>query len=144
MKRRRKVRVWHETNEPTIGKNINWKGWGANQIVKILNELRKVGEVPTIRGVWYILVSKFPQHIPNTKTIYQSYDKVTVFCRKRKLGYPAIAEDAFSDDTRVIIEIDSDIFVFGESIADKVIHDIKDSRSGYYIPRWYKQRNYCM
>jgi hypothetical protein len=67
--KRRKIRVWHETNEPTIGKKINWKGWGANEIVKILLELLQVGEIPSIRGVWYILVSKFPNYIPNTKTI---------------------------------------------------------------------------
>jgi hypothetical protein len=141
--RRRKVRVWHETNEPTIGKKINWKGWGAKEIVKILSELMKVDEVPTIRGVWYILVSKFPQHIPNTRTIYQSYDHVTVLCRKREIGYPSIAEDAFSDDTRIIIEIDKDSFIDGQKVADIVIQNVKDARPGYYIPRWYMQKNYC-
>jgi hypothetical protein len=141
--RRRKVRVWHETNEPTIGKKINWKGWGAKQIVKILSELMKVGEVPTIRGVWYILVSKFPQHIPNTRTIYQSYDHVTVLCRKREIGYPTIAEDSFSDDTRIIIEIDKDSFIDGQKVADIVIQNVKDARSRYYVPHWYMQKNYC-
>ena len=140
---RRKVRVWHETNEPTIGKRINWKGWGANEIVKILAELLREGEVPSIRGVWYILVSKFPKYIPNTRTIYQSYDHVTVLCRKREMGYPSITEDAFSDDTRIIINIDSDSFVDGRSVADASIQNVKDARSKYYIPRWYMQKNYC-
>lgn len=141
--KRRKVRVWHERNEPTIGQNINWKGWGAKEIVKILEELLKVGEVPSIRGVWYILVSKFPNYIPNTKTIYQSYDKITVLCRQRIIGYPRIAEDAFSDDTRIILDIDSDTFVYGKEVADAVLQAVKNSREGYYIPRWYKQKNYC-
>ena len=130
--RRRKIRVWHETSEPTIGQKINWKGWGAKEIVKILEELLKVGEVPSIRGVWYILVSKFPNYIPNTKTIYQSYDKITVLCRQRIIGYPHIAEDAFSDDTRIILDIDSDTFVYGEEGADVVLHAVKDSREGIY------------
>ena len=141
--RRRKIRVWHQTDEPTIGKKINWKGWGANEIVKILSDLLREGEVPSIRGVWYILVSKFPKFIPNTRTIYQSYDHVTVLCRKREIGYPSIAEDAFSDDTRIIINIDRDSFVDGQSVADASIQDVKDVRSKYYVPRWYMQKNYC-
>jgi hypothetical protein len=143
MKRHRKVRVWHHTTELKIGEKINWKGRGAQEIVNILNELKKVSEVPTIRGVWYILISKFPKDIPNTKTIYQSYDKVTVYCRDRKIGYPPIAEDAFSDDTRVIVEIDSDKFVLGVDAADESLKDVKNSRLAYYVPRWYMQKNYC-
>jgi hypothetical protein len=141
--RSRKVRVWHETLEPKIGKNINWKGWGAKEIVTILDELKKVGETPTIRGVWYILVSKFPKVIPNTKTIYQSYDKITVTCRDGVIGYPHIPPDAFADDTRIIIQIDSDQFVYGTDVADAAIKNVKYLRSNYYVPRWYKQKNYC-
>jgi len=53
----RKVRVWAPKTELKIGGKINWKGRGAQEILNILDELKKVGEVPTIRGVWYILVS---------------------------------------------------------------------------------------
>jgi hypothetical protein len=139
----RKVRTYAPKTELKIGGKINWKSRGAQEIVNILNELKKVGEVPTIRGVWYILVSKFPNEIPNTKTIYQSYDKVTVYCRDGIIGYPIIAVDAFADDTRVIIGIDSDQFVFGMDAADAAIQNVKDSRLNYYVPLWYKQKNYC-
>jgi hypothetical protein len=139
----RKVRVWAPKTELKIGGKINWKGRGAQEIINILDELKKVGEVPTIRGVWYILVSKFPREISNTKTIYQSYDKITVACRDGVIGYPTIAVDAFADDTRVIIGIDSDQFVFGADAADAAIQHVKDTRLIYYVPRWYKQKNYC-
>jgi hypothetical protein len=139
----RKVRVWAPKTELKVGGKINWKGRGAQEIINILNELKKVGEVPTIRGVWYILVSKFPKEIPNTKTIYQSYDKITVACRDGIVGYPTIPVDAFADDTRVIIGIDSDQFAFGADVADAAIQNLKDTRLNYYVPRWYKQKNYC-
>ena len=141
--KQRKVRVWAPKLELRIGGKINWKGRGAQEIVNILEELKKVGEVPTIRGVWYILVSKFPKEIPNTKTTYQSFNKITVDCRNGVVGYPKIPVNAFADDTRVIIGIHSDQFVFGVDTADAAIQTLKDTRLNYRIPRWYKQKNYC-
>lgn len=124
------------------GKNINWKGWGAYRIVEILDELRKEFEVPTVRGIWYILVSRFPKYIANVKSIYQSYDNITVICREGQVGYPRIDQDAFSDDTRRILDIESDEFISGANSADGTIQRVKDARSRYYIPRWYMQLNY--
>lgn len=141
----RKQRVSRPSDEPLTGKKkrINWQGWALYEIVEILNELKEVGETPTIRGVWYILVSKHPEYIPNTKGVYQSYDDATVKARERQPAYPVIAEDAFADDTRFIIGIDNDAFTLGADVADVSIENVKEIGSKYYIPRWYKQQNYC-
>ncbi|MGA7368756.1 MAG: hypothetical protein WBX01_06465, partial [Nitrososphaeraceae archaeon] len=140
--RKRKVRTWFQDDSPMHGDNINWKGWGANRIVEILNELRKQFEIPTVRGVWYILVSRYPKYIANVKSIYQSYDSITVKCRNGQVGYPRISQDAFSDDTRRILDIDNDEFISGVDSAEGTIQSVKDARERYHIPRWYMQPNY--
>lgn len=103
------------------GDNINWKGWGAYRIKEILDELYKELEIPTVRGIWYILVSRFPKYISNVKSIYQSYDHITVICREGQVGYPKIDQDAFSDDTRRILDINKDEFINGVVSADGTI-----------------------
>ena len=117
--------------------NINWKGKFIPIINLILKELEAEGEKPSIRGVYYILVSRYKDEIPNNRSTYGSYDKATVNARKDGV----IAEDAFTDDTRRIINIEDD-FITGQEHFNSVLGDLKNARESYFIPRWYMQTNY--
>ena len=117
--------------------NINWKGKFIPIINAILKELEAEGEKPSIRGVYYILVSRYKDEIPNTRSTYGSYDKATVKAREGGI----IPEDAFTDDTRRIINID-DEFVTGEEHFHTLVDNLRDARQSYSIPRWYMQPKY--
>ncbi|MFL6507880.1 MAG: hypothetical protein ACJ704_08090 [Nitrososphaeraceae archaeon] len=124
-------------------KNVNWKNEFIPNINNILDELAEDGEKPSVRGMWYILVSRYPDKIPNIPSMYSSYDKAITKARRGEYGEgkSRLEEDAFVDNVRQIIDID-DIYQTPCEYLQRYIDRIKEAHENYTIPRWYKQPNY--
>lgn len=127
----------------TPRKNVDWKNEFIPIIKNNLDELTQQGEKPSVRGMWYILVSRYPDQISNIPSMYSSYDKAITKARKGDYGTgkSRLEEDAFVDNVRQIIDID-DGYVTDENYIQRGIYHIKYTRESYTIPRWYKQSNY--
>lgn len=88
-------------------KNVDWKNEFIPIINNILDQLARYGEKPSVRGMWYILVSRYPDRISNIPSMYSSYDKAITKARKAEYGEgkSRLEEDAFVDNVRQIIDI---------------------------------------
>ena len=108
-----------------------------------MDELAQHGEKPSVRGMWYILVSRYPDKISNIPSMYSSYDKAITKAKKGEYGEgkSRLEEDAFVDNVRQVIDIDDD-YETDESYIQRGIDHIRDAYQKYSIPRWYKQPNY--
>jgi hypothetical protein len=94
----------------TRRKNVDWKDEFIPIIKNILDELAHDGEKPSVRGMWYILVSRYPDKISNIPSMYSSFDKAITKARKREYDEPKrteeenennrLEEDAFVDNVR--------------------------------------------
>ena len=124
-------------------KNVDWKNEFIPVIKNILDELKQEGEKPSVRGTWYILVSRYPDRISNVPSMYSSYDKAITKARKGEYGEgeSRLEEDAFVDNVRQIIDIDDD-YETDENYIQRGINYIRHASQKYTIPRWYKQPNY--
>jgi hypothetical protein len=124
-------------------KNVDWKNEFIPIISDILDELSRDGEKSSVRGMWYILVSRYPDKISNIPSMYSSYDKAITKARKGEYGEgkSRLEEDAFVDNVRQIIDINDD-YEPPSSYIQRGINHIADARKTYTIPRWYKQLNY--
>jgi hypothetical protein len=66
--------------------------WKDKFIPKIKDEVEELEanyrerERPIFRSMWYILVSKYPKIIPNTSSMYSSYDKAISKARRGEYG----------------------------------------------------------
>lgn len=126
----------------TRRKNVDWKNEFIPIINNILHELAEDGEKPSVRGMWYILVSRYPDKISNVPSMYSSYDKAITKARKGEYGEgKSLEEDAFVDNVRQIIDIDDD-YETADSYIQRDINHIRQAHQKYTIPRWYKQSNY--
>jgi hypothetical protein len=124
--------------------NIDWE-WKFIEIINdILKELGNEGEIPSIRGMYYILVSRYPKEIANTRSTYSSFDRATVKARKREYKSnpkAVIEEDAFVDNIRRILDI-ADTFITGRELVDNLNAALNNAANSYSIPRWNGQPNY--
>jgi hypothetical protein len=91
--------------------------------------------------MWYVLVSTFPKVIPNTRSIYTSFDKAITRQEGGLTGYPRIDEDTFVDNVRSVLDTD-DKFISGKEQVNAGIQNLRDSKKNYSIPRWHKQLNH--
>jgi hypothetical protein len=131
------------TTALTRRKNVDWKNEFIPIIKYILAELACDDEKPSVRGMWYILVSRYPNKIPNIPSMYSSYDKAITKARKGEYGEgkSRLEEDAFVDNVRHIIDID-DVYETARDYIQRGIYHIAEAHKRYTIPRWDKQCNY--
>jgi hypothetical protein len=123
-------------------KNVDWKNEFIPIINDILHELARDGEKPSDRGMWYILVSRYPDKISNISSMYSSFDKAITKARKGEYGTESrLEEDAFVDNVRQIIDID-DVYRSGYDYIIRGRNYIRHAYQNYTIPRWHKQPNY--
>jgi hypothetical protein len=130
---------------------VKWKDHFIPIIKEILKELVADGEKPSVRGMWYILVSRYPDKISNIPSMYSSYDKAITKARKREYDDPKrteeeneknrLDEDAFVDNVRQIIDID-DVYKTPDEYIQRGTNYIKKANENYTIPRSHKQPNY--
>lgn len=120
----------------TARKNRNWQKDVLPYVNERLMAFRQEGVLPTVRGMFYALVSL--QVTNNTKSDYvQLVSKLTDW-RENNI----IPLHSFVDNSRRIIEIDDDLRP--EEYVGAGISYPDNAPNGYYdtIPRWYKQPHY--
>jgi hypothetical protein len=113
-------------------------GKWQKQIIPIVKEkLRAYTYKPTIRGMFYNLVSD-----GKLQNIHKQYKGLTsALSVARRNG--TIPMDAFVDTTRWIDDI-KDVYQKPEKYIQKIIDKLKTSRNDYFdiIPRWHGQKHY--
>jgi hypothetical protein len=122
----------------TSQQNIDWKNKGIPVVSERLAELQglRMGK-PTVREIYYYLVSI--RFIPNTKSMYNSFDHATV--NARKIG--SLPVNCFVDNSRRIIDI-HDKYSSPEAYARYYIDKLKKLHLDYWeqIPYWHEQPHY--
>ncbi|MGD1834301.1 MAG: hypothetical protein ACPKQO_01085 [Nitrososphaeraceae archaeon] len=117
---------------------INWKKEVMPKIKERLELFRQQEIVPTLRTMFYSLVSL--QVIPNTQNQYQYLNKVTA--KARMNGELPI--DCFSDQSKSIIQDFNDQFVDAQDYINRILVYLEDTPITYKsrIPKWHNQSNY--
>jgi hypothetical protein len=116
---------------------LDWKNEVMPVIKDRLNFYSKQGIVPTLRTLFYALVSL--EIIPNTQNDYQYLSKFTSIARmKRELPI-----DCFADQSRRIIDV-NDEYVEPKEYIELYIAHLEHFPKIYplQIPKWYNQPNY--
>lgn len=111
--------------------------WQLKVIPIVSRKLSRYSYRPTVRGMFYSLVSD--NVIPNVHKSYKGL--VSALGTARRNG--SLPLDAFADNVRHIEDID-DIYQTPEQYVDNRIEILKTSPETYfdYIPRWHKQKHY--
>jgi hypothetical protein len=104
-----------------------------NYVIPILKNL---GYVPTLRGMFYILLGK-PYYLIS-KGDYASMGKALT--RARKKG--TISKTAFADKSRRIIKNFDDEYETLDEFVQRHINYVQNPLDYYTIPRWHNQPNY--
>jgi hypothetical protein len=115
---------------------IDWRLVINNHVIPALEWFAEQGITPTLRTLFYRLVSL--QVIPNTKNSYKRLSKVLV--KERKEGN--IEWDAIADEGRLVICNFNDVYESPEQYIQRGINHVKNADSHYKVPRWYKQEHY--
>ncbi len=104
----------------------------------ILQEFKNRGLKPTVRGMFYILVES--KVIPKDQKLYSGLVRALSHARKIK----TIKRDAFSDNTRQIIQDFDDRYFTVDEMIDNGLKFLKNIPHNYKdnIPTWHKQPNY--
>lgn len=113
--------------------------WQKDIVPKVLDALEAYSYKPTVRGMFYRLVSD--ELISNTFKTYRSLVAALTIARING----TIPIDAFVDNTRSIEDI-NDTYWSPEEYVDHLIRQLKNAREDYfergYIPRWKEQKHY--
>ena len=119
-------------------KKKNWDRDVFPHIEHGLNDFKNRGIKPTLRTIFYSLVSL--DVIENTKSSYKQLSDYTVKKRERGL----LPMNCFTDSSRNIIEDFDDRFVTLDSYLNIGIYYLRNASTDYLksVPRWYKQPNY--
>jgi hypothetical protein len=122
----------------TIDKSINWKKEVMPKIKERLDFFNQQGIVPTLRTMFYALVSL--QIIPNTQNHYQYLSKFTSNARMKG----ELPIDCFADQSRSIIEDFNDEYIDPKEYIENVIVHLEHIPTMYSlkIPKWYNQPHY--
>ena len=117
---------------------IDWKKKVMPNIKERLSLFNQQGIVPTLRTMFYALVSL--NVIPNTQSQYQYLSKVT--SKARIKGELPI--DCFADNTRSIIQDFNDIHLEPKEYIKRYLDYLEDISKNYplQIPKWYNQPHY--
>jgi hypothetical protein len=132
-----KVKSKNKINKQTDTDNIDWRGQVLIPIKQRLASFKSQGITPTLRTMYYNLVSTGV--IPNTKNSYKGLSRFTAKLRKNG----ELPMDCFADNSRRIEDINDTYFTPEEHIDDAI--DSLKNATAYYrdtIPRWYKQPEY--
>jgi hypothetical protein len=126
------------TLESEINSNskTNWRLVVDNHVIPALHWFEEQGITPTLRTLFYRLVSL--EVIPNTKNSYKRLSKVLV--KERKEGN--IEWDAIADHGRLVLCNFDDTYESPHDYIKRGIVHIKNAESRYKIPRWYGQKHY--
>jgi 5S rRNA maturation endonuclease (ribonuclease M5) len=118
-------------------KNRNWKKDVLPHVNERLMAFRQEGVLPTVRGMFYALVSL--QVLNNTNSDYVQLDSKLTDWRENG----TIPPYSFVDNSRSIIDIDDD-FRRPKEYVEAGISYLDNAPKGYYdsIPRWYNQPHY--
>jgi hypothetical protein len=115
---------------------IDWRLVVDNHVIPALEWFQEQGITPTLRTLFYRLVSL--QVIPNTKNSYKRLSKVLV--KERKEG--DIEWDAIADEGRLVVCNFNDVYESPEQYIQRGINHIKNADSHYKVPRWHNQKHY--
>ena len=120
------------------GSKINWEKKVMPNIKERLGLFNQQGIVPTLRTMFYALVSL--NVIPNTQSRYQYLSKFT--SKARIKGELPI--DCFADNTRSIIQEFSDIHLEPKEYIKRYVDYLENISKNYplQIPKWYNQPHY--
>jgi hypothetical protein len=126
------------TLEREINSNskTNWRLVVDNHVIPALDWFEEQGITPTLRTLFYRLVSL--EVISNTKNLYKRLSKVLV--KERKIG--AIEWNAIADEGRLVLCNFDDAYESPEDYIKRGIAHIKNAHSQYKVPRWYGQKHY--
>jgi len=115
--------------------NADWKGQVLSEIIRQLEDFRKQGFPPTLRGMFYTLVDL--GILPKTESVYHSLSYQTSRWRENDI----LPIDCFADNTRGVIDID-DMYETIEDYLQRGISYLENAYDYYNIPRWYEQPKY--
>jgi hypothetical protein len=117
---------------------INWKNTVMPAIKERLDDFTQRGITPTLRAMFYALVSL--RVIPNDQGKYQYLSEITA--RARENG--ELPMDCFADQSRRIIQDFNDVYQSPEQYIDKAIGHLQHAPANYHntIPRWHEQKEY--
>lgn len=119
-------------------KRLNWKIDVLPAIDQRLQAFRSQGIVPTLRAMFYALVSL--EVIPNSQSYYKTLSEFTA--RARRGGILPI--DCFADNSRGIIQDFDDRYQTLDQYISRGINHLRNAQSYYFetIPRWTNQPHY--
>lgn len=115
-----------------------WTSIILRHVRPILKEFSQRGLKPTVRGTFYILVSK--GIIKKEEREYKNLVKGLTTARKSQL----IRRDAFSDNSRQIVKEFEDRYLTIDQVIDKTLQRLLNIQYKYkeMIPLWHNQPNY--
>jgi hypothetical protein len=120
---------------------INWDNVVTSSI-PIFKDFNMRGVVPTLRTIYYALVSK--EIIPNTKSAYKGLSAAFVTARQDgRIAWQWLADEtrkAEGGDRRYYWDKDE----YADALMRRVVNDVKDAiyNDNYNIPKWHRQPNY--
>ena len=131
-------------------RSINWLKDVMPAIKKRLEVCASLQIVPTLRGIFYTLVSL--NILENTPNRYDYLSLFTARAREKsekvidKDGKPFSNEeilpiDCFADNVRQIIDIEDEYETL-EDYIDRGIYHVREAEVNYKIPRWLNQPHY--
>ena len=117
---------------------INWKTEVMPKIKERLYFFNQQGIVPTLRTLFYALVSLLI--IPNTQSKYQYLSKITSDARMKG----ELPIDCFADQTRSIIKDFNDEYINPNEYIERELAYIENFPKIYrnLIPKWHNQPHY--
>ena len=116
----------------------NWKKEVMPAIKERLNSFNQQGIIPTLRTMFYALLSL--NVISNTQTQYQYLSKFTSNARMKG----ELPIDCFANQTKSIIEDFHDEYIEPEEYIEGTLANIKNFPTIYptLIPKWHNQPHY--
>jgi hypothetical protein len=120
------------------GTNVSWKKEVMPAIKERLQDFNSRGITPTLRAMFYALVSRGV--IPNSQEKYQYLSHFTA--RAREGG--ELPMNCFADQSRRIIQDFSDVYQLPEQYIELGIEHLRNAAHAYHntIPRWHNQPEY--
>jgi hypothetical protein len=118
--------------------------WCVDVIPRVIELLNEYEYRPTVRGIFYRLVSD--EILSNTFKEYKGLIQALGTARNKKFGENGYIDPfAFSDESRYIEDI-YDTFVSQKDYAESVIDNLRNVAKTYFeygcLPIWYRQPNY--
>lgn len=119
-------------------RNIDWEKMVMPTIKERLQDFNARGIAPTLRAMFYALVSRGV--IPNDQGKYKYLSEFTARAREAN----KLPINCFPDQSRKIVQNFDDVYLLPEEYVDRGIEYLGNAPYQYHkrIPRWYKQPEY--